>query len=303
MAKSALIPRDNEIFLDHIGLFVADLAAAPDQLRRLGFMLTPFVAHRSTLKPDAAPTPSGTGNRCAMFREGYLEMLGATGENTPLASQFHKQLARYPGAHIIAFAVADAEAHHARLTQQGFDLPALMYLERSVSAAGGGTAHFSVIGTEPAAMPEGRIQLLTHQTPELVWLPVYQGGHENGAEGLTGVLLCVEDPTEAGGRFSRFLGVSAKFSQDRVELVLDRGRVVLVTPERFSQLRPSEWLPATPYIAEYALRVANIGSTKRFLEDRSIAFERVGDGELHVPAEDALGAAILFHDAGAMAWW
>src|SRR5436190_21756475 len=103
------LPLGEEIFLDHVGHFVADREAASHALMRCGFAPTPVSVQ---VNPDS--TLTGTGNVCAMFAHGYVEVLFKTAD-TPLAAEPDLSMARYPGVHPAAFAVADAGKTHARL--------------------------------------------------------------------------------------------------------------------------------------------------------------------------------------------
>src|SRR5690606_26685066 len=100
------LPVGGEIFLDHVGHFVRDPGAATRGLARAGFAPTPVSVQSN---PDG--TPTGTGNVTAMFARGYVEALFKTAD-TPLGQEFDAATARYPGLHLAAFAVADAEAEH-----------------------------------------------------------------------------------------------------------------------------------------------------------------------------------------------
>jgi hypothetical protein len=86
---------------------------------RLGFTATPFSEQFHRLQSDGPLVPAGTGNRCVMLREGYLEFLTPF-MDTPVAGQLRDAIARYTGVHLIAYGTADAEADHARLSAAGF---------------------------------------------------------------------------------------------------------------------------------------------------------------------------------------
>src|SRR5215813_13536688 len=80
--KSAIdrqLPLGDEIFLDHVGHFVPDPQAASDALARIGFTPTPV-----SVQVDPAGAPTGSGNVCAMFARGCIEVLFQTAA-TPLA--------------------------------------------------------------------------------------------------------------------------------------------------------------------------------------------------------------------------
>src|SRR5258705_5230681 len=150
------LPLGDEIFLDHVGHFVSDPAAAGDALARAGFTRTPVWVQ---VARDGGPT--GTGNVCAMMTRGYMEVLFKTAD-TPLGREFEASLARYSGIQLAAFAVADAPAWHRRLGEAGFRTRPISPFKRPVDTqAGPDTAAFTVARGEPGEMAEGRIHMLT----------------------------------------------------------------------------------------------------------------------------------------------
>src|SRR5262249_29627200 len=140
-----------------------------------------------------APQLTGTGNVTAMFARGYIEVLFKTAD-TVLGREFEAGLARYGGVHLAAFAVRDAATAHSRLIDQGFRVRPLVQMQRPVDTeTGKGTAAFTLARVEPGEMPEGRIQILTHRTEDMVWQPRWLT-HPNGALGLTSIAIVVADP-------------------------------------------------------------------------------------------------------------
>src|SRR5215469_6472102 len=99
------LPSPGQVFLDHTAFFVPAMEAAADALERCGFRLTRFTIQ--TNREGDNTVPSGTGNRCAMLKNGYLELLTATSD-TPLAAQLRERIVDHPGLHLAAFATADA---------------------------------------------------------------------------------------------------------------------------------------------------------------------------------------------------
>ncbi len=112
------LPLGEEIFLDHVAHFVRDRDAARAALARAGFAPTPVSIQASPGPAGATPTPTGTGNVTAMFARGYVEVLFKTAD-TALGRELDAALARHPGLHLAAFAVADAGAAHRRLGAAG----------------------------------------------------------------------------------------------------------------------------------------------------------------------------------------
>src|SRR5438105_7122557 len=165
------LPPPGAVFLDHVAHFVPEMDAAAAALERCGFRLTPFTAQ--TNRVDGQPVPAGTGNRCAMLRQGYVEILTAVatpGGNTVLARQLRERIADHVGLHLAAFSSADTAAEHRRLAVAGFPTVPLVELRRPVTTeAGTDDARFTIARIAHGSMPEGRVQLLTHHTEPLVW--------------------------------------------------------------------------------------------------------------------------------------
>jgi len=297
MAEKAQTPGPGQIFLDHVGWFVPDIGRAEAAFTRLGFTLTPYVAQHNADPAGGPPKPAGTGNHCAMLESGYLEILTAVpGMETPLAEQLRAGVSRYTGLHLIALTVDDAEAARARLAKAGFAPDETVHLRRPVEAADGGEAEvsFSVVRLPPGTMPEGRIQMLRQNTPELCWQDRLIT-RDNGITGLSGVLLCVTDPSEAAERFARYAGCKASGSGEYRAVQLDRGRLGFATPDRCRELLPEVGIPCIPFIAAVGLRSADLAATKKYFSAHGI--DTVGDTDdpLYVPAMEAMGAMLVIH--------
>jgi hypothetical protein len=265
------LPLGEEIFLDHVGNFVADRDAASHALARCGFAPTPVSIQ---VNPDG--TPTGTGNVCAMFARGYIEVLFKTAA-TPLAAELDISMARYPGVHLAAFAVADAAKAHARLGAAGFALRPLVHFQRPVDTeTGRATAAFTVARVERGAMAEGRIQILTHHTEDAVWQTRWLA-HPNGACGLASVVIAVADVDEAAARFARFTGRPAMPAHAGAVVALDRGRVELVSRAAFEAALPEIAVAALPFIGACGIVVASLDATEAFLSRAGLRIRRAAD--------------------------
>ena len=89
---------------------------------------------------------------------------------------------------------------------------------------GDGIAAFTIARVEPEAMPEGRIQMLTHHTEQAVWQPRWLS-HPNSAIGLIDLVIAVADVEEAAARFARFTARATTPTPFGALLRLDRGGV------------------------------------------------------------------------------
>jgi hypothetical protein len=265
------LPLGDEIFLDHVGHFVSDPAAAGDALARAGFTPTPVSVQ---VAPDGGPT--GTGNVCAMMTRGYMEVLFKTAD-TPLGREFEASLARYSGIQLAAFAVADAPAWHRRLGEAGFRTRPIAPFKRPVDTeAGPDTAAFTVARVEPGEMAEGRIQMLTHHTEDAVWQKRWLA-HPNGATGLASLAIVVADVDEAAKRYARFTQRPAVPTQAGQSVQLDRGRIDLVTREAFAAALPEIAIPSLPFVGGYGVTVASLDTVEAALRQGGLSSRRAGD--------------------------
>lgn len=297
MVDKVQTPGPGQIFLDHVGWFVPDIARAEAAFARLGFNLTPYVAQHNADPGGGPPKPAGTGNHCAMLETGYLEILTAVpGMETPLADQLRAGVARYTGLHLIALTTDDAEAARERLAKSGFAPDETVLLRRPVETADGGEAEvsFSVVRLPHGTMPEGRVQMLSQNTPELCWQDRFIT-RDNGITGLSGVLLCVTDPAEAAGRFARYAGRRATGSDEYSEVQLDRGRLGFATPDRCRDLLPDVGIPCTPFIAAVGIGAGDPLVTRKYFSAHGIDSAMDTDGLVYVPAIEAMGATLVIH--------
>jgi hypothetical protein len=296
------LPVDDEIFLDHVGHFVVDPDGAARALVQAGFAPTPPSVQVNPDPGGGPPRKTGTGNVTAMLDRGYIEFLFKTAD-TPLAQQFEAAMARYRGLHLVAFAVSDAAATHARVAKAGFRLQPMVDMRRPVdTAAGEDVAAFSIMRLAPGEMPEGRIQALTHRTPHTVWQERWLS-HRNGATGLLDVVIVEADVAEAAERFQRFLGRRAEFDRFGQSVILDRGRVELVSPTMLNRLLPGLEVPALPFICAYGVAVRSLGEVVACLTAGGMAFDR-RDGSIIAPFPAPLGTGCwaFVEDAAALPW-
>jgi hypothetical protein len=296
------LPVAGEIFLDHVGHFVRDAAAARAALTRAGFTAT---EPSLQVHPDPAggvPRPTGTGNVTAMLRRGYIEILFRT-VDTPLAAEFDVAVARHAGVHLAAFAVADAAAAHGRLAAVGFPVRPLVTMQRPVATpAGPTTAAFTIARLAPGAMPEGRIQILTHHSEQAVWQPHWLA-HPNGARALIDLVIVVADPEEAAQRFARFTGRGASPTRLGHAITLDRGGIQLVTASAFAALLPGITVPALPFAGAYGLAVDSLAGAERCLRRGGCTVTRDGHALIAVfPPELGSGAWVLVEAAADLPW-
>lgn len=284
-------PRAGAVTLDHTGHFVADADAARAALVDLGFTVTPFSAQ---VRPDpdtGEQKLTGTGNICVMLPEGYLEILVHTAD-TPIGLEFKAALNRRAGVHLAAFGVADAESRHAALLAEGKDMRPLVHFSREVETeAGHETAAFTVARLAAGAMPEGRVQILTHHTVAAMWQPRWTR-HANGARALRALVVSSPDPAEAAARFGSFLDRRPEPRGEGLRLALDRGAIEFLPEAAATALVGTAVEPGRSCFV--GVRVS--------LADLAVMRERPGARDLgdmvSLPFDPALGSGVwLFESA------
>jgi hypothetical protein len=280
------------VTLDHVGVCSARPEALWAAYEQLGFRLTPVARQSGPRAPGQPPERLGTGNRCAMLRQGYLELLGLI-DPALFDNGLSRLLARYEGLHILAFGIPDAEAELPRLRRAGFDIPAPVPLQRPLddTAPDGPMARFSRLPLPDA--PEGRLQLIQHHTPELLWQEQWLT-HPNRAVALEEAILAVESPAETAARLSRLTGgVLEPDPAGGFMLPLAAGRLRILPPAALDSVLPGVTAPAWPFIAGFVVRTDdnNRAAAHRLA---GLPTRKAPGGGILVPPALAGGAALVF---------
>ena len=278
--------------LDHIGIVVPDLEAAAAAFRGLGFELTPLQQQAGPLEHGGPVVRWGSANHCAMLEQGYLELIGIV-DRALYDNELGRFLARYPGIHILALGVADAEAAVTRLRHSGFVTARVRPMQRPVATPEGiSEVRFKRVPLEAA--PEGRIQLIEHLTPELMWQD-HLLDHPNRVVALTETVLCVADVAEAADRFRRLAGIAPLRHGTARIFAFAAGRLVLCDPASLGDFMTDLTPPTLPWFAGFSVATDDgNASVRRILLHNRIAFAEHGSGDIVVPAASACGAACRF---------
>lgn len=294
------VPAPGTLIIDHVAHFAPHVDSASSELEKLGFTLTPFSEQSHRAEPGGPLVPAGSGNRCVMLREGYLEFLTPTSD-TIVASQLRSAIKRYTGVHLVAFGTAAPEADHARLAKASFGPLPPVALQRQIgTATGEGTARFTVVRVPPGTMPEGRIQFCQQHTPELLWQERWLQ-HHNRASALAGVMLRVADAQEAAQRFARYTGLLAQLSGSVWRIDTARGYLLFLDRDTLHR-RLDVVAPLLPWIAGYVLKSEDIAETGENLRRSGVPVHVLGNRRLLVKLPAALGGIIVFEplDAGVL---
>ena len=160
--------------------------------------------------------------------------------------------------------------------------------------------HFSVLRPQPGVMAEGRVQWVRPHTADSVWRP--ETISDNGAEGLTDILLCVDDPAAAAARYGRYVGRTPVAHDGLHVVTLERGGLVFTDASGARRILPDFRPPAFPFMAGQALR-ADLTLTRAALERAGVTPVFSSSEAICVGPADALGGYMLFHAPGVSDPW
>ncbi|MFF6887802.1 VOC family protein [Streptomyces sp. NPDC012421] len=297
--------------LHHVGHVVSDMARAMALYRRLGFRVAPPAVPALAPREGAAPEPFGAANTHADLARGFVELvtplkpgeteglpsdtrivpLQAPPETLPLVmSRIEETSARlagwrdrFEGLHILMFSSPDIAAAADRLTAAGVGHGGVNTVGRPVETPDG-------VRTEPIryleidGAPEGRVGVVADLDPE--FRPARRLDHPNGAQDLVEAVLCVPEGQLplVRERYERYLG----------HPVLPEGPVTLLTTAGLADLLPGEVPPALPALVASTVTVPDLARVRGLLAENGLPVRETPRGELFVPAEAALGAALIF---------
>ena len=283
--------------IDHLVICVHDLARAEQNLRTLGFTLTPTGVH-----------PFGTSNRLAMFGNNFLEVLAITdAAAVPAAAPgrfsfaAHQQnfLAAAEGMSMLAWHSADAHADAARFAANGIGAYAPFDFGRDAVLPSGATARveFSLAFAIDPAMP--KIAFFTCQqrhAPELFWKPDYQR-HPNGALRVVEVVMSAPEPTAHRGFLERMTESAAELAPGRLTVGEPGDRITVLSPLEIARRLPGLAVDGSPRFCAARLAVADLDATKRELQRNHVDFQ-VTEGILLIPPAASHGLALEFIEQG-----
>ena len=288
-----------QLELDHVGVAVPDLEAGHKAFARLGFQLTPRSLHQGSLTPGGPIQPWGSGNHCAMFEWGYLEVIGLTDPGLP--SSVKDLVARHTGLHILALGCTDAKRTYDALAAAGAPVEPVRALERDAAFGPGGgetrRARFRNLYVDRRAHPEARILFIEHDTPEVLWQP-HLLSHPNGVIGLDSVTFAADEPASVTERLASLLQREATPVAGGSELALGRGTIRVLGAKNWERLAAEAPSVPLPAMVGATLRTSSVGHTQAAFDKAGVAYRAVpgagGKATLVVPAREACGATLTF---------
>jgi catechol 2,3-dioxygenase-like lactoylglutathione lyase family enzyme len=217
--------------LDHVGVAVSSLDRGRDAYTRLGFQLTARSFHSGSRVAGTPVEPWGSGNHCAMFRDGYLEIIGLT--DASMYSSVKDMVTRYEGLHIVAVGCGNADAAYTEFRNAGAPVEAPRALERDAAFGPENKetrrAKFRNMYVDRQKFIEGRFIFIEHVTRDVLWQP-HLLAHPNGALGIDAVYFVVADPEATAQKFAPLFSDRIERFPGAVRFDLDRARCGLRRP-------------------------------------------------------------------------
>lgn len=286
--------------LDHIGVAVHDLNIGEAKYRELGFNLTSRSLHVGSVPGELAIRRWGSGNHCAMFRQGYLEIQGVT--DKALDPPVKRLLKSYEGAHIVALGCDDANKTYEDIVRRVAFVRPPIVLERDAPFGKSGTetrrAQFRIIYFDPVELPECRLLIIEHKTPDVLWQP-HLLDHPNTAIGLEEAIICTNDVADSSRRFETVLGCTPQIDAEKAVFKLDRGKILIASPAASLKLgiRPAKQMNA-PFVSAFTVTVSNIDMARQWMRSHHIEIQEwTSSSSFKVDPASACGTSICFAQA------
>jgi hypothetical protein len=276
--------------IDHVIVGVRDLERARMGWTRLGFTLSPRGRHLG----------QATANYCIMFPRDYLELLGIVGDDAH-SHRLGAFLAHREGVVGPAFAPsASPEETRDALAALGLHPSEPRALGRQLELPEGTVVpRFSLINLPPEETPALDCFICAHLTPGLMRRPEWLD-HPNGAVGVKGIHVLVDDIDPLRAAFDRLVGADALAADaGGLSVTLGRHRLRFSTAAAFRVRYPGYDVGPDfplPGAAALALAVADRERTADYLTQWQIPFDELPDGAIAVPAREANGVLLLLSE-------
>lgn len=276
--------------LDHVVVNVrSQLDDAVAQFNRLGFQLTER-GHHSL----------GSSNHLAVFREGYLELLGFMPGNEGKRPDLMTHPAGLTG---LAFKAEDPARVYAAMRARGVPVKEPMSFQRPVTAPDGSTAQarFTVIVMPPEVVANGRTFFCHHHTPELVWRREWQT-HRNGALGVAEFVIASNEPARTAALYEAMFGpglttpVSGGLSFKAAAMT-----VLILRPDAVAERYCGAALVSpdgSDRMVALGIAVTSLAAPRAVLDGEGVPYASLTSGGIVVPHADAGNVALAFIERG-----
>ncbi|GAA1553400.1 VOC family protein [Actinomadura kijaniata] len=281
--------------IHHAGILTSDLDGLERAYLSFGLTLSPRSRHLLNERPDEPPVPGCTANRCALFGDAYIELLGIVDATAPDPWHTRAMADEYEGFRLLNLETGDAEAADEALTGAGLRTSGVLDLERDVDTADGTrTMRARAVHIDPSSTPEGHIGVAQHLTRQYVHQPRYLD-HPNGARALEAVLIVVDDPMfeDAVARYATILSTGPRRQGPLTVLDTAAARLEIVRSGDAEGVLPGEPAPAPSRLAAMTIAVEDVAAARTIVEGGGTATRPTDDG-FFVSARDAYGAGLFF---------
>lgn len=262
--------------IDHLVILVADLDAAAETYRRLGFTLSPRGVHSAHM---------GSANHTVMLQDDYFELLAVT-RPTPANETWRTRLAAGEGIWATALKTDDADGMAEEMRALGVPVGDALAFSRPVERPDGGTveAAFRIAPiTEPGTARDG-LFACQHLTRAAVWRPELMA-HANGALGLAAIDGVAEDPARAAAEIAPLFDATPSVAADGAARLDAGGVAVRIARDPAGAAGwPLRFVGLTLAVSDIAQTEAALGP---------VPFTRAGPG-LRVAPDRAHGVALSF---------
>ena len=277
--------------IDHLVLAVADLAAATERYRAMGFTVGSRNLH-----------PWGTKNAVVQLGGSYLELIGlAPGFRppppgdpaAPFAGPVADAVARGGGLCAVALGSDDADADAAGFRAAGLGQGRRLDFARDARAPDGTTRilRFGLAFAAMPGLPEALVFTCRHHQP---FGDPGAHRHRNGAARLEAVVLAVEEPQRHVPAMAQLLDAAAGGPSGRPSFDTPTGRLSLMTPaEADARFGPGAM---SGRFAAVAIVVDALAPVRVLLDRAAIPHAEIA-GAVVVPPEPGFGVALAFAPA------
>ena len=288
-----------DLALDHVGVAVSALELAHATYRKLGFTLTARSTHSGSHEPGGPVLPWGSGNHCAMFEQGYLELIGITDPN--LYTSVSGLLDLYQGTHIIALGVADSEQAFEVINARSGLVQPVAKLERMAPFGPNDSeqrlAQFRNVHTIREKVPEGRMIYIQHLTQDVLWQP-HLLEHPNGAVAMAETAVCVPDRDATCARYTAMFGVGPTLhGADIAVYDLGNTKIYVLNEAGLGKWAPGVTPPILPWVVGFGVRVKDLSATQAYLEGQGFEINKHPYPAIWLKPDAALGVVLSFIQA------
>ncbi len=274
--------------IDHLMLSVADSTGAADIFARMGFSITP----RGQLP--------GMSNRLICFENphenvpNFIEMMSL--DDPEIAPPPMVQALKIPDRPVLLVAASkNAQATHARLSENGFEVAPLIEGERDWTLPDGEVLDlaFSVVLPKAGPAPIYWISC-EHKTPQHYLRDTFTK-HKNGSTELSKIIAVAQDPATAALHYQEHWGASLSSSKDGV-IIISCGRVqfVIHSFDSFSKAYPGvELAREDDHLVGFAALVANVDDVQKILDQNGFSPQKIGETLVLDPSQ-CCGCLVVF---------